>query len=138
MKSKYNAKKITVDGIRFDSKDEARYYEYLKKLKAKGVIENFELQPKFTLIPAFIYKGEKERPATYTLDFLIYNIDGTEIYVDVKGDSTPQGELKFKMLKHLHPDMDFRWISRSLKYSESGWIDFKELKKKRREIKKNA
>jgi hypothetical protein len=136
VRSKYNAKKIVVDGITFDSKDEAKYYVYLKKKKAKGEIENFELQPKFTLIPAFEYKGKKERPATYALDFLIYNLDGTETYVDVKGDSTPQGELKFKMLKHLHPDMDFRWISRSLKYSESGWIDFKELKKKRRESKK--
>lgn len=138
MKSKYNARKITVDGITFDSKDEARYYEYLKKLKAKGEIENFELQPKFTLIPKFKYKGETERAATYTLDFLIYKLDGTETYVDVKGDSTPQGELKFKLLKSLHPDMDFRWVSRSLKYSESGWIDFKELQKKRRESKKNA
>jgi hypothetical protein len=138
VRSKYNAKKITVDGITFDSKDEARYYEYLKKLKAKGKIVNFELQPKFVLIPAFEYKGKKERPATYTLDFLIYNLDGTETYVDVKGDSTPQGELKFKILKHLHQDMDFRWISRSLKYSESGWIDFKELQKKRRESKRNA
>ncbi|MFL0198166.1 DUF1064 domain-containing protein [Clostridium sp. WILCCON 0269] len=138
MRSKYNAKEVVVDGITFDSKDEARYYEYLKKKKAKGEIENFELQPKFTLIPAFEYKGKKERSSTYTLDFLIYNLDGTETYVDVKGDSTPQGELKFKMLKYLHPTMDFRWISRSLKYSESEWIDFKELKKKRRESKKDA
>lgn len=134
--SKYKSQKITVDGITFDSKDEAKYYEYLKHLKAQGKIRNFELQPKFTLIPKFKYKGKTERAATYTLDFLIYNTDGTETYVDVKGDSTQQGELKFKMLKYMHQDMDFRWIARSLKFSNTGWIDFKELKKRRKENKK--
>lgn len=136
MRSKYKSENITVDGIKFQSKDEAKYYEYLKKLKAKGLIENFELQPKFTLIPTFKYKGKTERAATYTLDFLIYNLDGTETYVDVKGYSTQQGEFKFKLLKSQHPDMDFRWIARSLKYGVNGWIDFKELQKKRRESKK--
>lgn len=135
--SKYKSQKIVVDGIIFDSKDEAKFYDYLKELKSKGKISNFELQPKFTLIPKFKYKGKTERAATYTLDFLIYNLDGTETYVDVKGFSTQQGEFKFKLLKSQHSDMDFRWIARSLKYGdEYGWIDYKELQKKRRENKK--
>ncbi|WP_416044658.1 DUF1064 domain-containing protein [Clostridium tyrobutyricum] len=137
MRSKYKSEKIVVDGITFDSKDESKYYEYLKHLKAYGMIKNFELQPKFTLIPKFKYKGKIERPATYTLDFLIYNLDGTETYVDVKGFSTQQGEFKFKLLKSLHPDMDFKWVAKSLKYGDRyGWIDFKELQKKRRESKR--
>ncbi|MBV4450695.1 DUF1064 domain-containing protein [Clostridium tyrobutyricum] len=137
MRSKYKSEKIIVDGITFDSKDEAKYYEYLKHLKTYGMIENFELQPKFTLIPKFKYKGKTERAATYTLDFLIYNLDGTKTYVDVKGFSTQQGEFKFKLLKSLHPDMDFKWVARSLKYGDRyGWIDFKELQKKRRESKR--
>ncbi|MCR3760395.1 DUF1064 domain-containing protein [Clostridium felsineum] len=137
--NKYKSQKITIDGITFDSKDEAKYYEYLKTLKAKEKILNFELQPQFILIPKFKYKGKAERAATYTLDFLIYNLDGTETYVDVKGFSTQQGEFKFKLLKSQHPDMDFRWIARSLKFGdEYGWIDFKELQKKRRENKKTA
>ncbi len=32
--SKYESKKITIDGIIFDSKDEAKYYLYFKELKA--------------------------------------------------------------------------------------------------------
>ena len=44
--AKYNNRKVTLDGIRFDSKDEARYYELLKRKKAQGEILNFELQPK--------------------------------------------------------------------------------------------
>lgn len=132
-RSKYNANKIVVDGITFSSKDEAKYYSYLDEMKFKGKIQNFELQPKFVLIPKFKYKGKTERAATYTLDFLIYNLDGTETYVDVKGYSTQQGEFRFKLLKYLHPDKDFRWVARSLKYgNQYGWIDYKELQKKRR------
>jgi len=134
-KTKYNSNKITIDGITFDSKDEAKYYEYLKTLKAKDKILNFELQPKFEIIPKFKYKGKTERPATYTLDFLIYNLDGTETYIDIKGFGTQQGELKFKLLKYLYQDLDFRWVARSLKYGQDGWIDYKELKKKRKKSK---
>lgn len=136
--SKYKSEKIVVDGYKFDSKDEAAYYELLKQRKAKGEILNFELQPKFELIPKFKYKGITERAATYALDFLVYNLDGTETYIDIKGYSTQQGELKFKLLKSLHPDMDFRWVARSLKYGKDGWIEYQELKKKRKENKKNG
>lgn len=136
-RSKYGAKKITVDGYTFDSMDEARYYEHLLKRKAKGEILNFELQPKFTLIPSFKYKGKTERAATYTLDFLVYHLDDREEYIDVKGFSTQQGEFKFKLLKFQHPDMDFKWICRNLKHGdEYGWIEYDKLKKIRRENKK--
>lgn len=137
-RSKYKAEKITVDGIIFASKDEAKYYEYLKQKKAKGQILNFELQPQFILIPTFRYQGKTERAATYTLDFRVYNLDGTEEYIDVKGFSTQQGELKFKLLKYQHPELVFKWIARSLKFGIDGWIEYKELQKKRRENKKNA
>ena len=134
--SKYKSQKIVIDGITFDSKDEGRYYEYLKKLKAEGKILNFELQPKFTLIPKFKYKDKTERAATYTLDFLIYHLDGRKEYIDVKGFGTQQGAFKFKLLKYQHQDMDFKWIARSLKYGEDGWIEYGKLKKIRRNNKK--
>ncbi|MFT8313201.1 MAG: DUF1064 domain-containing protein [Clostridium sp.] len=134
--SKYNSKKITVDGICFDSKDEAEYYKYLKMRKAKGDILNFELQPKFVIIPKFKYKDKTEREATYTLDFTVYNLDGTIEYIDIKGFATHDGLLKYKLLKSLHQDLNFKWIARSLKYGINGWIDYKELQKKRRENKK--
>lgn len=136
--SKYKSQKITIDGITFASKDEAKYYQFLKQRKAKGEILNFELQPKFTIIPSFKYKGKTERAATYTLDFLVYNLDGTKEYIDIKGYGTQQGELKFKLLKSLHPELDFKWIAASLKYAVSGWIDYKALQKKRKENKKNG
>jgi hypothetical protein len=138
-RSKYGSKKIVVDGITFDSKDEARYYEYLKKLKAQGTILNFELQPKFTLIPSFKYQNRTVRAATYALDFLVYHLDGREEYIDIKslGTATQQGEFKFKLLKFQHPDMDFKWICRHLKHGdENGWIEYGKLKKIKKESEK--
>ena len=132
MSSKYNSKKVNVDGITFASKDEARYYEYLKDLKAKEKILNFELQPKFVIIPKFKYQGKTEREATYALDFLVYNLDGTETYIDVKslGTSTQQGLLKYKLLKYQHSELNFKWICRNKKYGDAdGWIPYDELKK---------
>ena len=138
MVSKYKAKKTVIDGITFDSKDEGKYYEYLKELKAKGKILNFELQPKFIIIPKFKYKGETERASTYTLDFLIYHLDGTKEYIDVKGFETQQGTLKFKLLKYQNPNFNFKWVARSLKYGKDGWIEYQELKKIRRNNKKKV
>ena len=43
MSNKYNAVKTTIDGIKFDSKKEAKYYLYLKDKLEKGEIYNLEL-----------------------------------------------------------------------------------------------
>lgn len=135
-KSKYKSEKIVVDGITFDSKDEARYYEYLKKKKAKGEILNFELQPKYVLIPGFKKRGKTYRPMTYTPDFLIYHLDGSEELIDVKGFSTQQGEIRRKLFDYKYPDIKLTWIARSLKHGVDGWIEYEQLKKVRRENKK--
>ena len=135
--SKYKSQKITIDGITFDSKDEARYYEYLKKRKAKGEILNFELQPKYVLIPSFKKDGKNYRAMTYTPDFLIYNLDGSEELIDVKGFSTQQGEIRKKLFDYKYPDLKLTWIARSLKVGdEHGWIEYSKLQKKRRKNRK--
>lgn len=136
VKSKYGAKKITIDGIVFDSKDEGKYYEYLKKLKAQGKILNFELQPKYELIPSFKKNRKSYRAMTYTPDFLIYHLDGTEELIDVKGMSTQQGEMRRKLFDYKYPDLKLTWIARSLKYGKDGWIEYGELQKIRRENRK--
>ncbi|MFX0547931.1 DUF1064 domain-containing protein [Hathewaya histolytica] len=136
MKSKYGAKKIVIDGYTFDSKDEGKYYEYLKKLKAKGKILNFELQPKYELQPAFKKNGKAYRAITYAPDFLIYHLDDSEELIDVKGMSTQQGEMRRKMFDYKYPDLKLTWVARSLKYSSTGWIEYDQLNKIRRENKK--
>jgi len=135
--SKYGSKKITVDGITFDSIDEFKYYEYLRKRKAKGEILNFELQPTYTLIEKFKKYGKTHRAITYTPDFLIYHLDGSLELIDVKGFSTQQGELRRKLFDSLFPDLKLTWVARNLKHgNEDGWIEYGELQRIRRENKR--
>ncbi|NEZ46517.1 DUF1064 domain-containing protein [Clostridium niameyense] len=136
VRSKYGAKKIVIDGITFDSKDEGKYYEYLKKLKAQGKILNFELQPKYELQPSFKKYGKTHRAITYAPDFLIYHLDDSEELIDVKGTETQQGNMRRKMFDYKYPDLKLTWVARSLKYSPTGWIDYDQLKKIRKENKK--
>ncbi|ACQ53698.1 DUF1064 domain-containing protein [Clostridium botulinum] len=135
-RSKYGAKKIVIDGITFDSKDEGRYYLYLKELKAKEKILNFERQPKYELQPSFKKYGKTHRAITYAPDFLIYHLDGSEELIDVKGTETQQGNMRRKMFDYKYPELKLTWVARSLKYSSTGWIEYDELKKIRKGNKK--
>ncbi|WP_286910720.1 DUF1064 domain-containing protein [Clostridium sp. UBA1652] len=128
--NKYLSHKTVVDGITFDSKDEAKYYEALKIRKYRGEILNFELQPKFTLVPSFKKDGKTNRAITYTPDFTIYHNDDSVEYVDVKGMTTQQGELRIKLFNYFYIDLKLSIVARNLKYGdEYGFIDFYELKK---------
>ena len=82
-KSKYNAKKIEIDGVKFDSRKEADFYCELKiKLQAKQ-IKGFCRQAQFVLANDISYKA----------DFIVFNNDGTTDIIDVKGFAT---EKKYK------------------------------------------
>lgn len=131
--SKYLSHKIVIDGIKFDSKDEAKYYEALKIKKYRGEIENFELQPKFILVEGFKKNNKTYRAITYTPDFTVYHIDGSIEYVDVKGMTTQQGELRIKLFNNFYRDLKLSIVSRNIKYGdEYGFIDYYELQKIRR------
>lgn len=131
--SKYLSHKIVIDGIKFDSKDEAKYYEALKIKKYRGEIENFELQPKFILVEGFKKNNKTYRAITYTPDFVVYHIDGSIEYVDVKGMTTQQGELRIKLFNNFYRDLKLSIVSRNIKYGdEYGFIDYYELQKIRR------
>ena len=131
--SKYNNSKVVADGIRFDSKDEARYYELLKRKRADGEIANYELQPKYLLQPSFKYNGKTIRAIYYIGDFLIYHNDGTEEVIDIKGMAVPVALMKRKMMQYRYPELKLTWLSRSIKWGDTdGWIDYDELKKRRK------
>ena len=131
--SKYLSHKTVVDGITFDSKDEAKYYEALKIRRYKGEIQGFELQPKFTLVPGFKKNGKTYRAITYTPDFTVYHNDDSVEYVDVKGMTTQQGELRIKLFNYYYQDLKLSIVARNLKYGdEYGFIDYYELQKIRR------
>ena len=135
--SKYNNEKVVYDGISFASKDEMVYYKTLKMRQAKGEIKGSELQIKFTLIEGFKKNNKTYKAITYTPDFLIYHNDDTEEYIDVKGMTTQQGELRIKLFNWRYRDIKLSIVARSLKYGNKyGFIDFYELKKVRNKNKK--
>ncbi|WP_052327324.1 DUF1064 domain-containing protein [Nosocomiicoccus massiliensis] len=132
-KHKYNARKIEVDGIRFDSKAEADYYLYLKYLQSINEVRSFYLQPVIKLLPSFKYNGKTIRKMDYRLDFKVEYMDGKVEYIDVKGMATTDAKMKLKIARYLNQDKTIKWISRSYKHGDDfGWVEYDELQRKRR------
>lgn len=98
-KHKYNAVPTEIDGVRFDSKAEARRYVELKDKEKLGLIINLELQPKFD----FVINGQKLPRTWYQADFRYVDVQTDEVIVeDVKGMITPIYTLKKKLMKAVH------------------------------------
>lgn len=95
-RSKYHARKTTVDGITFDSKREADRYLVLKGMEDDGAIEDLRRQVRYELVPAFDVDGRHYRPVYYVADF-VYVEDGKEVVEDVKGMITDVYKLKSKL-----------------------------------------
>lgn len=116
--SKYHAQKVTVDGIVFDSKREAKRYSELKLMEQAGRITELRRQVRFILIPTQraaspgffkkgIHKGEPkpgkvlESECAYIADFVYYN--GSEMIVeDAKGMRTKDYVIKRKLMLYQH------------------------------------
>jgi hypothetical protein len=88
---KYGNKKVTVDGITFDSVKEFNRYAELNMLQRGGVIKDLELQKKFILIPSQKIDGKVvERECSYIADFVYTDVKSWErIVEDVKGYRDP-------------------------------------------------
>lgn len=107
---KYGNAITEVDGIRFDSRKEAKYYADLLWLQRTGVIKSIESQPELELQPSYEREGKKIRPIIYQADFKVTEADGHVYYVDTKGMRTQVYLIKKKMLLYRYPDIDFREI----------------------------
>ena len=85
--NKYNAKKVEIDGIVFDSRAEGRFYEHLLDLMHDGVVESFEMQRPYTLLDKFPHPktGKTIRAIKYVPDFEVIYTDGRVEVVDIKG-----------------------------------------------------
>ena len=97
--SKYGAKKVTIDGITFDSKAEGRYYQHLLGLMESGVVESFEMQKPYTLLDKFPHPktGKTIRAIKYVPDFEVIYTNGRVEVVDVKGMQTDVFRMKCKL-----------------------------------------
>lgn len=98
-RSKYHAKKTTVDGITFDSRREADRYLVLKSMEEDGDIEDLLRQVRYELVPAFDVDGKHYRPIYYVADFT-YRENGHEVIEDVKGMKTDVYRLKAKLVAY--------------------------------------
>lgn len=100
---KYQERKTEIDGIMFDSGDEARRYVQLKMLEAAGEIKDIEIQPKWVLQPSFKRGKRTTRAITYRADFRYTEVATGEVVVeDVKGMETEVFRIKAKMLLYVH------------------------------------
>ena len=102
-RTKYRNVPTVFDGLRFASKKELRRYGELCLLQLAGEISQLECQPLFVLAA-----GVK-----YYADFK-YIEGGKTIVEDVKGGKATQTQTfknKWKQVKLLHPDIEFRMIA---------------------------
>lgn len=144
--------KTEIDGIIFDSKMESQYYEYLKELKAAGIVTQFKLQPEFLLQEKFIiiegqviegsnpdflklkrkYKVPTTQAIKYKSDFEVHYADGHVEIIDTKGIETADFKIKKKMFAYKYPTLDFRVIIKT----KEGWVPYDEYQKTKRRKKK--
>lgn len=110
-RNKYYSRKVTIDGVTFDSQKEARRFRELCLLEKAGKITNLQRQVKFELIPSQRIDGKVvERACTYVADFVyetpIYfgkTIIGKKAIVeDTKGFKTKDYIIKRKLMLHVH------------------------------------
>lgn len=117
---KYHAKKTIVDGIAFDSKDEAAYYtDIVLPGIVSGEFKGVEIHPKYLLIDKFEKMSKKYRKLTYSADFKITLPDNTFYLVDVKGVLTKEFVIKCKLFNFLYPEIKLLLVKRAHK----GWTE---------------
>ena len=112
-KNKFGAKKVEIDGRKFDSKKEGTRYLALKTMQQYGVISELKCQKKFPLvIRKFIVNDQEidlgyQYMREYIADFT-YMRDGKQIVEDVKSKHTKTlgpYKLKKKLMKFVY-DID--------------------------------
>lgn len=124
--SKYRSKKVTVDGMTFDSHKEYKRWCELCLLQKAGKITKLERQVKFELIPTqkrTVLTGERyvrnnlargivagmpktqevtlEKACVYVADF-VYREDGRKVVEDTKGVKTEAYKIKRKLMLWIH------------------------------------
>lgn len=105
-KNKYNAKRVFLDNMWFDSRKEASRYEQLKIFLRKGLISGLRVHPRYPLV----VNGTVL--ATYKPDFVYVDIaTGKTVAEDVKSKMTKNlNNLRIRLFKALYPNIDFRLV----------------------------
>lgn len=118
-RSKYNNRKVVVDGFKFDSVKESTRYRVLKAMQDSGLIRNLTVHPTFVLQEKFKDQfGFLHRAIKYEADSQYFDVKLNSLVIeDVKAMNRKTGKLlltevykiKKKMLiRHLPPGVVFR------------------------------
>ncbi len=116
-RAKYGNKRLTIDGVTWDSKREYQRWLVLRQAEKDGLISDLERQPKYELVPAIKEKYVKhlktkdkecertaQLPIAYTADFR-YIKDGKVIVEDVKASKymlPKEFTIKSKLMRYVH------------------------------------
>lgn len=95
-RTKFNARKVRLDGYVFDSIDESLRYGELKLLQRIGHVASLTVHPKWPIEINGI------RVCFVELDFKYLDKNGDWRYEDVKGADTAMSRLKRRMLEAAH------------------------------------
>ena len=95
--NKYGNRKISLDGLTFDSRFEAKKWQELCMRQRIGEITELQRQVRFPLIPTRHYGKECVRGCSYVADFVYTEKDGQSVVVDTKGFETPEYIIKKKL-----------------------------------------
>ena len=127
---KYHNEPVTVDGVRYDGKNEYRRHCFLRILEQSGDIQNLRYHVKYELIPAItkdevVHLKTKDKTITktvqsaryYEADF-VYTVTktGEEVVEDFKGQETDLFNFKaalffyiyknpIRIVKHVNEDV---------------------------------
>ena len=97
-----NKKTVTPDGVKFDSRAEARRWGHLCMQLRAGEISELRRQVAYELVPAVKYSDASrvKQAIRYVADF-VYVEKGVEVIEDVKGMLTTEFKLKRHLMKAL-------------------------------------
>lgn len=111
--NKYRARKVTIDGIRFDSRAEGARYIQLREMEAQGQIVWLTRQPHFDIVVEGVKIGRG-----YTADFEYFTRpDRVRIIEDVKGVKTRDLGWRLQLVKLIYKvevklvKMDYRLVN---------------------------
>lgn len=91
----------------FRSAWEANYARYLRFLKERGEIQEWEFEP-----DTFWFEKIRRGTRSYTPDFKITDKHGRTYYVEVKGWMDAKSKTKLKRMKKYHPHVEIRVFGR--------------------------
>lgn len=113
--NKYNARKTTYEGIRYDSGFEAEVAAELDLRKKAGEILSWERQYKLEMW-CYTEDGQKAFKVSHKVDFLVHHHDGSKELVEAKGIETDDYKWRRKFLENVwlkeHPEYTYTVIKK--------------------------